>query len=94
MKGNYIRIKFSSSGLLDFLREVFFKKSESGEVLKVDTITLNFSMELDFTDCSLGFVEISFLKKHHVNNSNSWFLAVLNEFSEDLLLFKLICVFN
>ena len=33
-----------------------------GEVWAIDTITLNFSMELDPTECYMGFGEIKFLK--------------------------------
>ena len=36
-----------------------------------DAIALNFSKELDSTDCSTGFAEIRFLKWRDVNNSNS-----------------------
>ena len=31
-----------------------------GEVWAVETISLNFSAELDFTDCSMGFGETRF----------------------------------
>ena len=33
-----------------------------GEVWAVEAVALNFSIELDFTDCSMGFGEIRFLK--------------------------------
>ena len=33
-----------------------------GKEWAVDTIALNFLTELDFTDCSIGFGEIRFLK--------------------------------
>ena len=33
-----------------------------GEVWSDDGIALYFSMELDFTDCSMGYGEIRFLK--------------------------------
>ena len=33
-----------------------------GEVWAVDIIALNFSTELDFTACSIGFGEIRYLK--------------------------------
>ena len=33
-----------------------------GEAWAVDTIALNFPMELDSTDCSMGFGEIRFMK--------------------------------
>ena len=55
-----------------------------GEVWAVDAIALNFSKELDSTECYVCFGEIRFLKWRDVNNSNSWFLAILNEFSEGL----------
>ena len=61
-----------------------------GKVLAVEAITLNFLMELNFTGCSMGFGEIRFLKWRHINDSNSWFLAILNGFSQGLPLFKLI----
>ena len=49
------------------------------EILAVDPMALNFLMELDSTDnCSMGFGEIRFIKWHDVNNSNSWFLAILD----------------
>ena len=41
---------------------------------------------------NVGFGEIRFLKWHYVTNSNSWFLAILKEFS-GLPLFKLILFF-
>ena len=44
-----------------------------------------FSMELDSTDCSISFGEIRFLKWRNINSSNSWFLAILNGFSEGCL---------
>ena len=55
-----------------------------GEVWAIDTITLNFSMELDSTECYMGFGEIKFLKWCDANSSNSCFFAILNEFSEFL----------
>ena len=58
-------------------------------VWAVEAITLSFSTELDFTDCSMGFGEIRLLKWCHVNDSNC-FLAILNGFSEGLFLFQLI----
>ena len=58
-----------------------------GEVWAVEAITLNFSTELGMTGCSMGFGEIRFLKWCHVNDSNYWFLAILNGFSEGLPLF-------
>ena len=51
-----------------------------GEVWAIDTITLNFSMELDSTKCYMGFGEIKFLKRCDASNSNSCFFAILNEF--------------
>ena len=33
-----------------------------GKVWTVDAVTINLSKELDFTDCSMGFGEIRFLK--------------------------------
>ena len=60
-----------------------------------DATALNFTKELDSTDCFFhaGFGEIRFLKLRNVINSNSWFLAVLKEFAEGLPLFKLIFFF-
>ena len=46
-----------------------------GEVWAAEAIVLSYFTELDFTDYSMGFGEIKFLKWHHVNNSNSWFMA-------------------
>ena len=42
----------------------------------------------------VGFGEIRFLKWHDVINSNSWFLAILKDFSDLPLLFKLIFFFS
>ena len=54
----YIRTRFSSPGLLDFLRNLFFNKIWNiGQVCADDSIALNFSQELDFTDCSMSFEE-------------------------------------
>ena len=88
-----IRTRFSNPGLLDFQRNLFKKKKEIwnfGEVWAVDAITLNFLTKLDSTDCSMGLGDIRYLKWHDVNNSNSWFLTILNGFSEGFSLFKLI----
>ena len=52
------------------------------------TIALDFLTELDSTDYSVGFGEIRFLKWRVANNSNSWFMTILNGFS-GLSLFKL-----
>ena len=56
-----------------------------------DAIALNFSKELDSTDCSMGgFGDIRFLKWRDVISSNSWVLTILKGFSEVLPLFKLV----
>ena len=86
------RTRYPCPGLLDFPRNLFFqKKSEilakHGQ-LTIDAIALIFSPELDSTDCFMGFGEIRFLKWHDVNNSNFWFLVILNRFSQGLYLFK------
>ena len=39
-------------------------------------------------DCFMGFGEIRFLKWHDLNNSNSWFLAIVNGISQGFSLFK------
>ena len=54
-----------------------------------DAIALNFLKKLDSTDCFMRVLERLDLTKWHVIDSNSWFLAILKEFS-GLLLFKLI----
>ena len=55
-----------------------------------DSIALYFLNKLNSTDCSMWVLErLDFFKWHDVINSNSWFLAILKEFS-DLTLFKLI----
>ena len=57
--------RFPSPSLLDFLRNLFFFKKKilnMVEVRAVDAAALNLSTELNFTDCSMGFGEISFLK--------------------------------
>ena len=59
------------------------------EVWAVDVIALNFSRDLTLTECTMAFRKIR-LKWRHINNSNSWFLAILNGFSEGLFLFELI----
>ena len=59
------------------------------EVWPADVIALNFSRDLALTECTMAFQNIR-LKWRHVNNSNSWFLAILNGFSEGLFLFELI----
>ena len=61
-----------------------------GEVWLVDAIALNYSMELNSTNCSMGFGEICFLRWCNLKNSNFWFLIILNGFSESLSLFMLI----
>ena len=54
----YIRTAFPSPGLLDFLRNLFFNKIWNiDQVCAVDSAALNFSKELDFTDCSMSFEE-------------------------------------
>ena len=42
-----------------------------GKVWVVDAIRLNCSMELDSTNCSIGFGEISFAKWCNLKNPNS-----------------------
>ena len=57
--------RFPSPSLLDFLRNLFFFKKKilnMVEVRAVDAAALNLSTELNFTDYSMGFGEISFLK--------------------------------
>ena len=57
--------RFPSPSLLDFLRNLFFLKKKilnMVEVRAVDAAALNLSTELNFTDYSMGFGEISFLK--------------------------------
>ena len=71
-------------------------KLQYGRSMSSDTIALNFSTEVDSTGSSMvfgilmGFYFMGFLKWRQVNNSNSWFLAMLNGFSEGLPLFKII----
>ena len=82
-----IRTRFPCPSLLDFLGNLFFKKNlKYGWNIGSDAIALSFSKGLDFTDCYIyaGFGEIRFLKWCDVINSNSWFLAILKEFSEGL----------
>ena len=53
-----------------------------------DAIAFNFLKKLDPRLFHVGFEDIRFLKLHDVINLNSWFLAILKEFS-CLSLFKL-----
>ena len=81
--------------LYKIFKETFFLKKRKefwnfGKLCAVDTIVLKFLTKLDSTDCSMGFIEIRYLKWHDVKSSNSWFLMILNGFSEDFLLVKLI----
>ena len=87
-----IRTRFQCPYLLDFLRNQFFlKKSEIWakygqwcyRLKSLEGIRL-------YSVIHAGFGEIRFLKLRDVINSNSWFLGILNEFSEGLRLFKLI----
>ena len=48
-----------------------------GEVKGSEIIALNLSKELDSTDCSMRILGDQTFK---LINSNSWFLAILNEF--------------
>ena len=76
-----------------FSEKSFFKEKKirnMGKVWLVDAIALNCSMELDSTNYSMGFREICFLRWCNFKNSNSWFLIILNGFSESLSLFMLI----
>ena len=84
-----IRTRFPCPGLLDFLRNLFFnlkyERSMDSECYRfkfLEEIRLHWLFRV-------GFGEISFLKWHDVIISNSWFLAILKEFS-GLSLFKLI----
>ena len=54
-----VRTKFPCQGLLDFLRNLFLKNYlKYGRSMGSDAIALNFSKELDSTDCSMGVLEI------------------------------------
>ena len=50
-----------------------------------DAIALNFSNKLDSTDCSIWVLERSIFKSDMMI---SWFLTILKEFLEGLLLLK------
>ena len=88
-----IRTRFPCPGLLEFLRNLFFLKKN----LKYGWSSMgNGCYRFKFLEeirlhwlFHVGFGEIRFLKWHDVINSNSWFLAILKEFS-GLPLFKLI----
>ena len=51
-----IRIRFPCPGLLDFLRNLL-KNLKYGRSIDSDAITLNFSKELDSTNCSVQVLE-------------------------------------
>ena len=51
-----IRIRFPCPGLLDFLRNLF-KNLKYGRSIDSDAINLNFSKELDSTNCSVWVLE-------------------------------------
>ena len=65
-----------------------------GSIWAVGAIVLNFIMEVDSIKYYMVFREIRFLKRHDVNNSNSLFLVILNQFSDGLSLFKLIYIIS
>lgn len=65
-----------------------------GNIWAVGAIVLNFIMEVDSIKYYMVFREIRFLKQHDVNNSNSLFLVILNQFSDGLSLFKLIYIIS
>ena len=65
-----------------------------GNIWAVGAIVLNFIMEVDSIKYYMAFREIRFLKRHDVNNSNSLFLVILNQFSDGLSLFKLIYIIS
>ena len=65
-----------------------------GNIWAVGAIVLNFIMEVDSIKYYMVFREIRFLKRHDVNNSNSLFLVILNQFSDGLSLFKLIYIIS
>ena len=51
-----IRIRFPCPGLLDFLRNLL-KNLKYGRSIDSDAINLNFSKELDSTNCSVWVLE-------------------------------------
>ena len=65
-----------------------------GNIWAAGAIVLNFIMEVDSIKYYMVFREIRFLKRHDVNNSNSLFLVILNQFSDGLSLFKLIYIIS
>ena len=65
-----------------------------GNIWAVGAIVLKFIMEVDSIKYYMVFREIRFLKRHDVNNSNSLFLVILNQFSDGLSLFKLIYIIS
>ena len=83
-----LRTRFPCSGSLDFWKNIKKKNLKYGQSMDSDAIAFNFLKKLDSRLVHVGFKEISFLKSHDVINSNSWFLAILKEFS-CLPLFKL-----
>ena len=88
-----IRTRFPCPGLLDFLRNIYFflKKSEIWAKYGQWCYRFKFLEEIRLHWLfHVGFGEIRFLKWHDVINSNSWFLAMLKNFSGLPLLFKLI----
>ena len=53
-----IRTRFPCPGLLDFLRNLFYKKNlKHGRSMGSDAIALNFLKKLDSTDCSMWVLE-------------------------------------
>ena len=68
--------------------KILKKNLKYGQSMGSDAIVFNFLKKLDSRLVHVGFKEIIFLKSHDVINSNSWFLAILKEFS-CLPLFKL-----
>ena len=99
-----IRTRFPCPGLLDFLINLFLKKKSAiwakyeqwhyrFKFLDRSKLHWPFHGFWNFNGILFhGFWKIRFLKWRHVNNSNSWFLAMLNGFSEGLPLFKIIFV--
>ena len=96
-----IRTRFPCPGLLDFLRNLFFKKKKKSEIWGkygqwcyrfklLEGIRLQCHWQWLF---DVDFGEIRLLKWHDEIISNSWFLAILKEFSEGLPLLKLIYIF-
>ena len=70
--------------------EMLKKNLKYGQSMVSDAIAFNFLKKLDSRLFHVGFEEISFLKSHDVINSNSWFLAILKEFSCLLVLISLV----